>query len=325
MMPTLSADTQATLLLTAPLLSDGENETPDLLRPSEFAGLLRELTKADLQLADLLTPENTDLPPQLKALRGDERYGRLLERGLQLAQALEFWQSRAIWVAGRTDEIYPQQLRTKLKDLAPPLLYGCGDPSLLNEGGLAVVGSRNVNEELISFTEGIGSLAAQAGVPIVSGGARGIDQAAMRGSLEAGGKAVGVLADSLERAALKREHRDLLLDNKMVLISAFNPTAGFNVGLAMQRNKIIYALSDAALVVSSDFEKGGTWSGAVEQLDKFKFVPVYVRSTGPLGKGLEALQRKGAQPWPNPPNADDLTSLLKDNAVMPAQLSFLQN
>ncbi len=51
--------------------------------------------------------------------------------------------------------------------------------------------------------------------------------------------------------------------------------------------KLIYALADAALVVSSDYEKGGTWAGAVEQLEKLQFVPVYVRSNGfeQLGSG----------------------------------------
>lgn len=76
------------------------------------------------------------------------------------------------------------------------------------------------------------------------------------------------MADSLERAALNREHRNLLMDERLVLISPCDPSAGFNVGHAMQRNKLIYALADAALVVSSDYEKGGTWAGAVEQLEK---------------------------------------------------------
>jgi DNA processing protein len=47
----------------------------------------------------------------------------------------------------------------------------------------------------------------------------------------------------------------------------------------MQRNKLIYALADTSLVVSSDFNKGGTWAGAGEQLDKLKFVPVFIRSS----------------------------------------------
>ena len=100
----------------------------------------------------------------------------------------------------------------------------------------------------------------------------------MRGALDEGGKAIGVLADSLERAAMNRENRDMLIDGQLVLVSPYDPSAGFNVGNAMQRNKLIYALADAALVVSSDFEKGGTWAGAIEQLDRLRMVPVYVRS-----------------------------------------------
>jgi predicted Rossmann fold nucleotide-binding protein DprA/Smf involved in DNA uptake len=139
---------------------------------------------------------------------------------------------------------------------------------------------------------------------LVSGGAKGIDQAAMRGALDAGGQVSGVLADSLEKTTLNREHRNLLLDGQLVLISPYDPSAGFNVGNAMQRNKLIYALADASLVVSSDINKGGTWAGATEQLDKFKFAPVYVRATGEPNAALDALQRKGAIPWPNPQDTD---------------------
>ncbi|OGN90020.1 MAG: hypothetical protein A2158_04585 [Chloroflexi bacterium RBG_13_46_14] len=68
----------------------------------------------------------------------------------------------------------------------------------------------------------------------------------------------------------------------------------------MQRNKSIYALADAALVVSSDYKKGGTWSGAIEQLEKYRFIPVYVRSNGESEKSLIALLGKGAFSWPEP-------------------------
>ena len=49
------------------------------------------------------------------------------------------------------------------------------------------------------------------------------------------------------------------LDGQLVLASPYDPSAGFNVGNAMQRNKFIYALADAALVVNSDLNRGGTW------------------------------------------------------------------
>ena len=60
----------------------------------------------------------------------------------------------------------------------------------------------------------------------------------------------------------------------------------------------------------SDYEKGGTWTGAVEQLEKLRLVPVYVRSNGKTGKGLEALRRKGALPWPNPDTPEALEEVL---------------
>ena len=140
----------------------------------------------------------------------------------------------------------------------------------------------------------------------------------MRGALQVGGRAVGVLADSLATAAVNRENRDLLLDQRLLLVSPYDPTAGFNVGNAMQRNKLIYALADAALVVSSDFKKGGTWSGAVEQLQKHRTIPVYVRPTAEPQRGLDGLRELGALSWPELQEAEDLAALLDAcNAATP--------
>jgi len=66
--------------------------------------------------------------------------------------------------------------------------------------------------------------------------------------------------------SLARHPKLLLLDERLVLISPYDPAAGFNIGNAMQRNKLVYALADAALVVGAEPRKGGTWAGAVEQL-----------------------------------------------------------
>ena len=242
------------------------------------------------------------------------RLERLLDRGFLLGQAVERWQARAIWVVSRTDRAYPRRLKARLKEDSPPILYGCGDAGILETGGLAVVGSRKV-DALIEFTVRIGRLAASAGCTLVSGGARGVDQAAMRGALESGGRVAGVLADGLEGAVMKRENRNLLLDGRLVLVSPYDPDAGFNVGHAMQRNKVVYALSDAALVVNAVVDKGGTWAGAVQQLERLHLVPVYVRSTGETSSGLAALRDRGALPWPNPEDAEGLSAALRAKAV----------
>ena len=306
----LSPNTQAILLLTAPLIAGRRDSSSDLLKPGEYKSLVRFLRDKQREPADLLVPNGRELLDECQQLVGNERLKNLLARGFLLSQAVERWQARAIWVVSRADAEYPRRLKARLKEDAPPVLYGCGDASLLDTGGLAVVGSRDVDDKLVEYTEGIGRLVARAKHTLVSGGARGIDQAAMRGALETGGKVAGVLADSLERTALNREHRNLLIDGQLVLISPYDPSAGFNVGNAMQRNKLIYALADAALVVRSDYEKGGTWAGAVEQLEKLHFVPVYIRSNGEAGKGLEALRQKGALPWPNPESSEAFDEVL---------------
>jgi DNA processing protein len=304
MTPTLSPNTQAILLLTAPLIAGRGTSSSDLLSPGQYKRLARHLREIQRQPADLLSPDAADLLHACQSVIDEARLQRLVGRGFLLSQAIERWQARAIWVVSRADAEYPRRLKLRLREDAPAVIYGCGDMTLLDSGGLAVVGSRHVDDSLIDYTMSVGRLAARAGRTLVSGGAKGIDQAAMRGALEAGGKVSGVLADSLEKTTMNREHRNLLLDGQLVLISPYDPSAGFNVGNAMQRNKLIYALADASLVVSSDLNKGGTWAGAIEQLDKLKFVPVYVRSAGESSSGLDALRSKGAIPWPNPHDAD---------------------
>ena len=151
---------------------------------------------------------------------GELRLRRLLGRGFLLSQAIERWQTRAIWVLSRADPAYPHRLKVRLRDEAPAVLYGCGDIGLLESGGLVVVGSRHVDDTLIDYAMAVGRLAAQAGRTLVSGGAKGIDQAAMRGALESGGKACGILPDRLEKTAINRENRNFILDQPAILIMA---------------------------------------------------------------------------------------------------------
>jgi predicted Rossmann fold nucleotide-binding protein DprA/Smf involved in DNA uptake len=77
-----------------------------------------------------------------------------------------------------------------------------------------------------------------------------------------------------------------------VLISPYDPDAGFNTGNAMNRNKAIYALSDFALVVSASLAKGGTWEGAVENLRR-SWVPLFVRAANPQIPGNQRLVEMG--------------------------------
>ncbi|MDE2816700.1 MAG: DNA-processing protein DprA [Chloroflexota bacterium] len=306
----LSANTKAILLLTAPLVVGKSENSVRPLSPAEYYQLVYWLRQHGREPADLLERQTGDALDKSELRLDHERIGQLIQRGFLLSQALEHWQARAIWVVSRADPRYPNRFKRRLGKNAPPVLYGCGDAELLDSGGLAVVGSREVPKALLGYSEGIGQLAAAAKCIIVSGEARGVDQAAMRRALAEGGRAIGVLAGGLENAAMARKYRDALLDRRLLLVSPYDPRARFNVGNAMQRNKLVYALSDAGLIVESDYNKGGTWTGAIEQLNRLRFVPVFARSDGQASQGIEALLRKGAHPWPNPQTPSDFQQVL---------------
>src|SRR6476660_76433 len=180
----LSANTQAALLLTAPLIVGASETSVDLLSHKEYRKVYSQLAQFDLQPADLIERKPAQLPQELTTLVDNTRLRQLLDRGFQLTQALGRWQTRAIWITGHTDENYPDRIKKRLPDHAPPVIYGCGEHRLLERGGLAVVGSRAVDDWLTTYTEDVGRLAAQSDTLIISGGARGIDQASMRGALD---------------------------------------------------------------------------------------------------------------------------------------------
>ena len=303
-----SPNTQAILLLSAPLISDGKRREAPILSPGEYRNLATRLRHLDAEPADLLSSGTDELIEACGDTVDSTRLRTLLGRGFQLAQAVDRWAKRAIWVVSRADDDYPKRLKQRLKHDSPAVLYGCGDRSILGTRGLAIVGSRDVDEPLLEYSSCVASQAAGAGFAVISGGARGVDRAAMNGALEPGGVVTGVLGGDLERAVVHREHRNLIVDGRLVLISPYDPSARFNVGHAMQRNKIIYALADAALVVDATVDSGGTWAGAVEQLRKYP-TPVYVRSNGAASRGLDALRERGAMPWPNPGD-DELPAML---------------
>ncbi|MFG0270686.1 DNA-processing protein DprA [Pseudomonas sp. zjy_14] len=316
MMSYISPNTQAILLLTAPLIVGRGMQSPDLLSPAEYKRLASHLHKNQRQPADLIGEESLEVLRVCRPVVDETRLQRLLGRGFLLSQAVERWQARAIWVISRADSEYPKRLKARLRTDAPALLYGCGDISLLETGGLAVVGSRKIDDGLVDYTTSIGRLAAYSNRTIISGGAKGVDLAAMRGALQSGGKVIGVLAENLERTAMSREERNSLREGKLVLVSAYDPNAGFNVGHAMQRNKLIYALADASLVVIAEVNKGGTWAGAVEQLDKLRYVPLFIRSTGEPSAGLDALRDRGAILWPNPHDSESLDQVFATKFLM---------
>ena len=290
----INEQSQAVLLLTAWFSKPGKGE-PKPLTPKEWGRFALWLKERSMAPEALL--RGNDLDATLFGWSDKTvsvaRIGALLERAGALGIALEKWQRAGLWVMTRSDPDYPARLKRRLKTDAPPVLFGSGNRQLLNQGGIAVVGSRDASAEDLAFTTDLGGRIALQGRSVVSGGARGVDEAAMLGALERDGTVIGVLADSLLRASSSAKYRRALMDRNLVLVSPFNPEAGFDVGNAMGRNKYIYALSDAAVIVSATEGKGGTWTGAVEAL-KHAWVPLWIKPHPDPRSGNAVLADAGA-------------------------------
>ena len=328
----LSADTEVVLLLCGRFGGEKQEAYPPLA-PREYGELAKWLKALALRPSDLLTDAGRVALSSVQEARLErQRVEFLLGRGTAMALALERWARGGLWVISRGDEAYPQRLKRRLKNAAPPLLYGAGDKALLDKGGLAIIGSRAASESALSFTRGLGARCANEGLAVVSGGARGVDAAAMQGATEAGGYCIGVLPSDLLKTSVNRQNRIGLQEGRLVLVSPFYPEAGFNAGNAMGRNRYIYTLADHALVINSALRSGGTWQGAIENL-KHGWVPLYVRTPGE-GDGNAALVAEGALPFALTPDSPDtliglfgaqaVSQPLSDSAIIDeVQQSFL--
>lgn len=290
----ITPDTEVTLLLCARLQKKSTGTKP--LTPGEWNNLAEVLYNKGLRPQSLVDKIPSEIP--LDAGRLQE----LLGRGAALSLAIERWNQAGIWILSRSDRGYPSLWRKRLKKSAPPILYGVGNLDRLRLGGLGVVGSRDASDDDLRFAHKLGAQCAAQSVVVVSGGARGVDEQAMMGGLNNGGDSIGVLSHDLMRASTNKKWRSHIRENRLTLVSAASPSSGFNPGLAMARNKLIYSLSHAAVVIATGLENGGTWTGALENL-KARWAPLYARRNA--GQGCAALLSKGARELPSSVLAPD--------------------
>jgi predicted Rossmann fold nucleotide-binding protein DprA/Smf involved in DNA uptake len=282
----------------------------------EWNLLAKKLQAAGLRPEHLLEWTKGDLLQNLGTEIDAERIKWLIGRTGSLALELERLESHGIKVVTRADPDYPRKYRQRLRDVAPAVLFYAGEKALLGQPGIAVVGSRHVDAAGEECAQFVGNACGFSGLVLYSGGAKGVDSLSMQAALEARGTAVGILAHSLESEVRKPENRAALQRGDLCLATPYSPGAGFSVGNAMGRNRLIYTLADYAVVVASDAGKGGTWAGATEAL-KAEWIPVFVLEHEAMPDGNKELLIKGAAAFPHPflEHFSNLAMWLKDKAA----------
>lgn len=261
------------------------------LTAREFWALLSHVDPADLlhdSVADIADRAALDV--------GEAERLRTL---LDASTALSFEQDRlhegGVSLIAAIDDQFPAVLRGRLGAACPPFLLVAGPIDWLSNPGLGVVGSRDADDIALEAARTSAALAVQHRMPVVSGLARGVDQHAMAGALDAHGVVVGVPAEGILKVSRNSEVRRRVHSGELCIASPFGPNAPFQAGNAMGRNKIVYALSRLTFVVASDKDSGGTWAGAKEALDH-RYAPVAVWAGEGAKDGNHALIKRGATP-----------------------------
>jgi DNA processing protein len=187
-------------------------------------------------------------------------------QGIDIDGQLQALTRTGAYILPISDERYPPLLRT-IHD-PPPLLYVRGDCALLSRAQLAMVGSRRASPAGLRAAGSLAGQLVQSGLAVGSGLARGIDGAAHRGALAAGGSSVAVMATGVDRV-YPASHRGLAeeLVESGCLVSEFPPGIPPLRHNFPRRNRIISGLALGVVVIEAALPSGSliTARTAMEQ------------------------------------------------------------
>ena len=212
---------------------------------------------------------------------------------------------------------YPRLL-AEISD-PPTCIWWRGDRALLSATAVAVIGARAASQEGLIAASEIAFDLARAGIVVVSGLARGIDAAAHRGALDAGGKTIAVLGTGIDRvypAENERLHDDIASSG--LLITEMQPGTPPLEWHFPRRNRIISGLSRAVVVVEARDKSGSLITArlAADQGRDVMAVPGTI--VGGRNRGANALLRDGAK------LVESAVDILEELGIQDASASALQ-
>jgi len=287
------------------LNSSIEDSTAKLTNHQNFH-LNRALRNAGLFHIDLYEDgviKSLEMPGLRKADTVKKKIRSLISNRADIAWKLEQWSQSGIYIITQIDADYPQKLKDKLSDKAPAVIYGLGNKENLLNDSIAIVGTRDIDEEIKNTTQSIAQKVVENSYSIVSGGAPGVDITAMQAALDHGGVTIGFLKQKFSFKNLSKSGWNRFLeDGSLTLLTEIAPDEKLDrrmvIAAAMNRNKYLFALSQFGIVIAAA-TKGGTWQGAEEQIKKFHNNVFVVDKEMNAKKGnKELIQKLNALPLP---------------------------
>jgi predicted Rossmann fold nucleotide-binding protein DprA/Smf involved in DNA uptake len=223
----------------------------------------------------------------------------LLNRIMQLSYALEKFSTSGIEITTLDEAGYPQKLTEGLEEKAPPMIYSSGDLSLTKGSAVALIGNSSTKPEVMEFTARVIRAAVNADLTVLTGGESGFGRMVEREVEQKGGRLISFLAESLADHIKLTGMEEMIVAKRALLLSCVHPEAHYTVSHALERNKCIYGLSNAAFVISCEKGRGAAWEGVCSALRNRYTDKVYVWDNPALPGNRELIER-GAIGFTNP-------------------------
>ena len=274
-------------------------------------------------LSDLFELSPADMAARL-GLTGEECEAIQTARGHVSRQAV--WASdlasKGVHIVTRAAPSYPVALTCCLPfPQQPLLLFFRGDPGVLYQPMVALVGMPDASQAVLESTGELAALLADEGLVVVSGLSKGVGRASFDCALSAtDGQAVAVLPMGICALDEGQEATVTVDRNRALLLSPFHPDAPIDESRARARNRLIAALVDALIVMTTS-QEGLTREMAEEALAMGKGVYVWdSRSAAePASAGNQALIEAGAMPISSLSDVVDLIeAVVKASLEQPA-------
>lgn len=182
----------------------------------------------------------------------------LMHRGVQLSYAMDGFAAQGIEVVTQYDAQYPERARRKLGAVAPPCFYCCGNAALLSRPAVAIlgVGGIRTTDEARRSVAALARGAARLGYAVITGGEPGVSRMAASVVAESGGTLVDLLGGGMRAHVQNDDVACLIAEDRAAVVSLEHPDALFTANHALARNRLLFALADAAFVFNTDGRRG---------------------------------------------------------------------
>lgn len=243
----LSDDTNVTLLLCAWFGGEQEHKPLTLTEYNLLATWLHQNEYRPKDLVGSSCVENAAKETNL----GYHRISGLLERRITLGFHLEEWQRRDFWILGRGDAGYPKRLKQSMKSQAPPVLFGTGEVTIIDQGGTAIVGPEGAMQQSVESVRQLAEFYAVSGHAVIVAGRQAIGENAVKSALDVEGSVMWVLQGSELNVPLVKPLRRSRATGHAVLLSSRSPADKRSLGEEPHVGQMLMTLSDSVVFVDS--------------------------------------------------------------------------